>query len=336
MKSGMKIITLLSVICTLWLQLSFAQIQLGNNTDISFASIDEGRQILSSEDDFVRQMSPFDRSARLKTDQNVPERQYLDFAGSNVLVWTGDEKQKINTAFDSVGTELESLCPPLPRRIFLIKTTGKEEGGAAYTRANAVIFPENDLTAPVSSIRKTFCHELFHVISRFNPDLRGKLYAMIGFIPCGDIELPPDLKSRKITNPDAPLNDHCIRLGVNGIEHWTIPLLYSDTERYDTERGGEFFDYLRFGFLLVEPLHARPLYVDGKLQLVNVQQVSGFYEQVGRNTGYIIHPEEILADNFALLVQRRQNLPSPDLIITMGDILKNYQAECRKDQSNRK
>jgi hypothetical protein len=330
----------LIVICVSWAQLSLAQTRLGNDTVFSFATVDEGRQILTARDEFVRQMSPFDRSARLKTDADISVQQYLDFAGSNVLAWTGEEKQKIVSAFDSVRTDLDSLCLALPRKVFLIKTTGIEEGGADYTRANAIIFPENNLAAPVSSIRKTFCHELFHVISRFNPDLRGKLYAMIGFIQCSEVELPPDLRSRKITNPDAPVNDHCIRLRVNGIAHWAIPILYSDTERYDKGRGGEFFDYLRFRFLLVErkddSLHVDPVYPGVEPQLQDIQQVSGFYEQVGRNTGYIIHPEEILADNFALLVQRKQDLPSPDLIAEMKEILKSNRAGCRKDSSDRK
>ena len=36
-----------------------------------------------------------------------------------------------------------------------------------------------------------------------------------------------------------------------------------------------------------------------------------FYEQVGNNTNYTIHPEEILADNFALAIMEVSSLPSP-------------------------
>ena len=64
------------------------------------------------------------------------------------------------------------------------------------------------------------------------------------------------------------------------------------------------------------------MYDSQKPKLVNVQQVSGIFEQVGRNTGYIIHPEEILADNFALLVLREGNVPSPSVIGKMEEILK--------------
>jgi hypothetical protein len=49
--------------------------------------------------------------------------------------------------------------------------------------------------------------------------------------------------------------------------------------------------------------------------------VSGFYEQVGRNTEYIIHPEEILADNFAMLVMGDQNVPSPEILRKVQGVL---------------
>jgi hypothetical protein len=35
--------------------------------------------------------------------------------------------------------------------------------------------------------------------------------------------------------------------------------------------------------------------------------IANFYEQIGTNTTYIIHPNEILADNFVLLALWRNN-----------------------------
>ena len=52
-----------------------------------------------------------------------------------------------------------------------------------------------------------------------------------------------------------------------------------------------------------------------------MQQISGFFEQVGRNTRYIIHPEEILADNLTLLVLQKRNLASPEVVEKMKTIL---------------
>lgn len=39
--------------------------------------------------------------------------------------------------------------------------------------------------------------------------------------------------------------------------------------------------------------------------------LEGFCDQAGQNTGYVIHPEEILADNFALLFKTSPNVLSP-------------------------
>jgi len=300
---------------------------LGEGVTISFASVAEGKRLLTGRDDFVERMSPFDRAARLKTDEDVTERQYLEFVGQNVLEWNDAEKQKINSAFQGIKETLEAMALPLPEKVLIIKTTGKEEGGAAYTRANAVVLPQAHLKAPAAGIQKTICHELFHIMSRANPVLREKLYAAIGFAKCSEVAFPPELKSRKITNPDAPRNDHCIRVKVGVKERWAIPILFSSAEKYDVDRGGEFFNYLQFRLLLVERpndgLTVRPMVDAQKPKLVRMQEVSGFFEQVGKNTGYIIHPEEILADNFALLVLGQRNLPSPEVIEKIQAILKD-------------
>lgn len=312
--------------CVLTEKLLQAQIRLGDSTTILFATVSEAKGILTTRDDFVQRMSPFDRAARMKTDKEVSEEEYLAFAGKNVLEWNDAEKRKITSAFHNIQTQLEALSLPFPKKLFMVKTTGAEEGGAAYTRANAIIFPKTDLTAPIAKIQKTICHELFHIISRNDPDLREKLYATIGFVKCDEVAFPLELASRKITNPDAPRNDHCIRLQVGDKEHWAIPILFSNVEKYDTKRGGEFFNYLIFLFLLVERNErlstVEPLYDGRNPKLVSGQEISGFFEQVGENTEYIIHPEEILADNFALLMLGERDLPSPAIIKKLRAILK--------------
>jgi len=320
----MRKLFLLIFICISWPQISHAQITIGQDTTIAFASVDQGKQVLTAQDDFVRQMSPFDRAARMKTSRDVSEEDYLEFVGKNVLAWTDAEKQKITSAFQGIRSELEALSLPFPRKVLIIKTTGNEEGGAPYTRANAIVFPKAHLTAPIATIQKTICHELFHILSRVNPELREKYYEAIGFVKCKEVEFPLELKSRKITNPDAPRNDHCIRLQVGDKAFWAIPILFSSAEKYDVKRGGEFFNYLQFQFLLVErndhSSTVKPIYDGQKPMLVGMQQASGFFEQVGKNTEYIIHPEEILADNFALLVLQARNLPSPEIIKTLRAI----------------
>jgi hypothetical protein len=302
-----------------------AQIKLSGDTTVTFATADEGRKVLTARDDFVRALSPFDRAARMKTAGEVSEKAFLEFVGRNVLDWTEAEKVLVVSALERLRTPFDRLAPPWPKAICFIKTTGKEEGEAAYTRDQAVVLPQNMLVPDRPLSPRLIAHELFHVLSRSNPGLRDRLYQVIGFVKCPEIEFPEVLRDRKITNPDAPANDHCIRVQIAGADVWAVPILYSRTERYDVRQGGEFLSYMASQLLLVNregnsPV-AKPVYVGSQPRLVDFDQVSGFYEQVGRNTEYTIHPEEILADNFTMLVMEDQNVPSPEILQKLRDVL---------------
>ena len=100
---------------------------------------------------------------------------FLEFVGKNILAWNEAEKQKITSAVQGIQTELEALSLPFPKKVFIVKTTGNEEGGAAYTRANAIVFPKADLKAPIAKVQEVICHELFHIMSRANPELRERV-----------------------------------------------------------------------------------------------------------------------------------------------------------------
>ena len=301
-----------------------AEVRLGR-TIMSFATVEEGKQVLTSRDDYVERMSAFDRAARLKTDKVVPEREYLEFVGKNVVAWEEAEKEKIYLAMEGVEEVLKKMALPFPEKIWLIKTTGREEGNAAYTRANAIVLPETFLEGRPSGMQRLLCHELFHVLSRANKELRERCYAAIGFEKCDELVFPEELAARKLTNPDAPRNDHCLKVRVNGQAQWVIPILFSREEKYDPEKGGEFFRYLQFKLVVVErPVEGKRVKVvrDGATaMLLDVGDVTGFFEQVGKNTSYIIHPEEILADNFVLLVTRERDLASPKVVESLSRIL---------------
>lgn len=301
-----------------------ADVQLGKTT-VHFASQSEGRQILTAKDEFIQRLSPFDRSARMKTDKAVTEDELLAFIGRNVAEWTKEETQTVQAAIEALQPLLRDLRLSLPPAVQLIKTTGTEEGNAAYTRATAIVLPKSELTKSQKDLQRLICHELFHILSRQNPELREKLYGVIGFTKCNEIKLSPELERRKITNPDAPRNDHFIRLQIDGHQSLAVPILLSSAETYDVKRGGEFFAYLQFQFLVVEKSSGSPdfkaIYEGSSPRLVGMQQVSGFMEQVGRNTDYIIHPDEILADNFALLVLKAPNVASPEILQKMREVL---------------
>src|SRR5687767_5907704 len=96
-----------------------AQLQLTPKTTLAFATAAEARDILTARDDFVERLSPFDRQARLNTDQAVSEVEYLDFVAKNVRDWSDAERAKIETAVAAIQPRLAALKLPLPATIHL-------------------------------------------------------------------------------------------------------------------------------------------------------------------------------------------------------------------------
>jgi hypothetical protein len=330
LKSKSRPLALILAFCALMVPAAYADP--AKKPSFVFASIQEGATILAEPDEFVQRLSPFDRAARLKTSKDVSEAEYIHFVKRNVMNWSPSENALVEGAISELRPQLQALSLEWPKTIYLIKTSGKEEGGAAYTRGTSIVLPSVKLVMGTQqSLMEIIAHELFHILTRSNDILKERLYASIGFHRCGEIAFPVKLRSVKITNPDATKNDHCIRITVAGRPTWAIPILYSHVAKYDEGRGGEFFDYLTVQFLLVDGNEDRvprnATYNEANVRLVDINGVSGFLEQVGKNTNYVIHPEEILADNFALLVQGGSHVPSPEILNRMRTVLEEARRE---------
>ncbi len=77
-----------------------------------------------------------------------------------------------------------------------------------------------------------------------------------------------------------------------------MPIIFSKYLNFMPNKT-DFFDYLEFALFEV---------ADGEVQVtrngestVRIKNVTKFYEQIGTNTQYIIHPDEVLADNFVIM-----------------------------------
>lgn len=291
-----------------------AEITLTSHTVVKFATVAQARALLGARDEYVSQMSPFDFSLRLRTDRPVAESAYLARAAAAPVEWTPPAKARIAAAIAAVKESLNQFALPYPPVILMIETDGSEESNLAYTRANAIVLPAM-LVAFSGSLNRVMAHESFHVLTRANPALREALYGCIGFKPCGEVTLPAGLKARKITNPDAPHNDFYCTVTWHGQRVAALPVLASKKEKYDPQTGGGVFAYIDPKLLLIEQLKGqwRPRLERGQPMLIGYGEVTGFYEQVGRNTQYIMEPEEILADNFALLITK-QPPRSPEVL----------------------
>lgn len=163
-------------------------------------------------------------------------------------------------------------------------------------------------------IEDTVYHELFHILSRYNPELREDLYKIIGFQKCNPIELADDLKKLNISSPDSPKYDYVIEVRQDGESCYVVPILYVDVEKYDPDQqqlfstGIDFSKYMKEGLMNVKKAEAVegdtfiPILENGMTKISSTDDVTGYYEQIGKNTSYITHPEEIMADNFVFAV----------------------------------
>ena len=316
-------IALLVVITTPWL--ARADEPLTRETSLHFADIEVAQKLVASSDTFIKALSRFDRQVRLKTDGEATETALIEFLEGEVVAWDDEARRSLVESIERVRPKLEPFHLPLPNSLLLIQMSGKDEANAAYTRGVAILLPKERVQKlKGDSLDRLLLHELFHVLSRNAPELRRDLYRIVGFEVCEPIALPPSLADLKLTNPDAPLIDCRIKLTEGDETYHAAPILYSSSATYDADKKPPLFKYLTFRLMKVEQHEDRwrPALNEGQPILIDPAQSKSFADQIGQNTKYIIHPDEILADNFVHLVMQTEKLPSPQIVERMGALLR--------------
>ena len=227
-------------------------LRLSKGCSVYFATVAEAKAQLAQRDVYVKNLSPFERAAKIKKAGPVSAEQYLDFIQNQALEWSNSDKKKLLRVITEAKPKLAKFANHLPESIHLIKTTGNDEGSAPYTRGACIVLPERFIRQSVKSLERLFYHELFHILSRSNPKLRDELYRTIGYEKCGPVSLPDDMMPRRISNPDAPVVEHCIRVSQDGESHWCAPVLFSRTPKYDPKTGSSFFRDLQFRLMAID------------------------------------------------------------------------------------
>lgn len=237
-------------------------------------------------------------------------KDYRAFLRRDVESFNEEEQELLREAFRKAFLLTEKLKPGLfPDAIGLIKTKGLHYGPSVYyTRENHIIIPKNELEERnMGGLVQVMLHEVFHIYSRYHPNEREELYRLIGFEPLdGPLVFPDSLARRLLLNPDGISIDYAITLEVPGdsLAVRAIPLIVSAQANYSPALP-QFFAYLDFQLYPIEETEEgyRVVTRGGhRSPLPSPTRIPGFFEQIGDNTDYIIHPDEVLADNFVFLV----------------------------------
>lgn len=279
-------------------------------TQAVFLSKIEAKEKIKERDAFIEALSPFDREARRGFPIN--EEDFLLFYEKQVQSCHSSTQSKIQKDFEELKPKIEKLGLELPEKIYFIQTSMKEEmkGTLAYCRKDTIVFK--------SLFKRLLAHELFHIISQNNPELRKKLYACIGYTICPPIDLPEELAKKRIVNPDAPLINAYIKVRYQGKKVRVVPLDFYDP-LYNGPGKSSFIKDVYHQFALVEKGNKGKMQFvldDGHPFLIDFQDVEGLEEQIGENTNYNDSPEEILAENFADLILENE-VNSPEILEKM-------------------
>lgn len=314
-------------------------------TELMACGLKDARDRISTPDTAVESQSPFDRCARVGLPQSgrpVPQDMYLDFLSTQVMEWDAFEIDQLREIVKNLRPIFETIGMNLPSQVWLIKTTGREEAAAAYTRhLDTIALPSNmvaslmelppggDSLHPAHStayLAGIVTHELFHIMSKNNPGVRAKLYGELGFTELSaPLDLPHDAapcglpyNELKITNPDAPLLNVSINLVPSGgtTEVAMVPALVSRAPY----TGGAFFETLDWIFFELD--HTKSSWQrDGEGRVIVHQSgplMRQYYAKIGRNLSEeLFHPDEILAQSFVIAAKE----PSLRLLTRLSDTI---------------
>lgn len=274
---------------------------------VRFVGPDEARTLLSAEDEWMRATSPFQRRAVVGAGGPVDIAGFRRWNGDAARAWPAEQQARWRRALARLAPAFAALRIPLPPEVWLITTSGRESADAPYTRGAAVILPAAARPEGYSD-EMLLAHELWHVASRHAPALATRLYAEIGFEPVPELVFPAAWEPLRIANPDAPANRHAMRLEIQGRRVLVTPVLVASRPRLLP--GETFFHVMQPRLLELQPdADGRASHAVMRGEEPAWHALDGphdYLRRLGGNTAYVIHHEEAMADNVALLATGAQ------------------------------
>ena len=279
------------------------------NTKIKyrFADLKEAQNLYLSNTKYLNNFSQYDLDYKLNK-KNATLEEFIAFGVSQMLEFTSKEKELISKQIAKMEKTLERQKMGLPfnEEIIFIKSTQKEENGSlAYTHGTQIYlgkklmdYMQEKNISKIFSIELVFWHELFHCITRSNKTFRKDMYKIIHFtVTEKDFIIPKPIYDISISNPDVEHHDSYATFKING-KNIDCYMVLTASKPFN-KRGDSFFYCMQSSIVPIE----------GKGEFYLPEDAENFWEIFGKNTSYVIDPEECLADNFsyAILNEEYQN-----------------------------
>lgn len=285
---------------------------------VTLATVDEATNAITARDEYLTAVTAADVSIWLHQPGSSADIDALarHFAAS-VRPWDADERVRLEAMIERVSPRVAQLAALLPHGVQVAAIDASATAGADFTRGHTIFL--SGLKPTDDALDERFFHELFHVISRGNPGRRDALYGIIGFERCTPMALDSALRARVLTNPDAPVVEYVSRLEIDGQTVLATPLMIADIERYTTTSG--LFDHVGVQFAPFVRDQQGRCTLDAASTVTQAQIGRALLARAGNNTDYAIHPEELVADNFAQMMMGRSDARSPQIYDRVAEVL---------------
>ena len=287
------------------------------------ADAGEAAELPLSNRDYYENLNQNDLNFRMqKTGATLEELEA--FTAAQTLDYTDAEKAAVDAAMSAIEAACAERGYDLPATdgIVFAKTTMAEECDAgAYTHGTQIYlgqsmmeFAVSDDPDDVASFREVVAHELFHCLTRNHPDFRAAMYAILGFtVVDSDYEFSPAIRDAIISDPDVEHHNSYAAFRIDG-EMRDCAVIFTTQKPFE-QPGDNFFDGMVTGLVPVDDLST----------MYTADDAANLWDVFGRNTDYVIDPEETLADNFSWAIlygPDGADYPTPEIIEAIDATLK--------------
>ena len=302
-KIGMKKVSKV-IICLLLMTVICGCKQTNNiedNRTLPYRIVDkeEAIKLYLSNDDYFNSLSEYDIQYRTQSIYGKIDH-LKEYGAKQMSDFSDIEKKTLNEAMDELEKIISDNNYHLPEinEITFIKSSQEEEGGSvAYTHGTQIymnnIIPLY-LRTNKQNHQKGLCilaHEIFHCLTRNNPDFKKEMYSLINFnLQEDDFKIPSNIKIISISNPDVERHNAYATFSINNKKKDCYVMNIS-TKPFQ-KKGDSYTSY--YENILV-PINKEAS--DKDYYLYN--ECSDVLDVFGENTKYITDPEECMADNFS-------------------------------------
>lgn len=284
-----------------------------------FADAEEGIALRMANTDYFNNLTQNDLDYRTGK-KGATLEEFKALAEQQGDTFTEEEKQAIADSIDRLEARFQEIgfSYPANSKVVFVKNKMKDEFGAvAYTQSNQIYLEgENlDFMQEIPGLLDgMIAHELFHVLSRNNPDFRQAIYSVLGFTIAEEPDFTPEIRAILGSNPDVEQFDSYALFDIEGQPTKAVVVTLLKNPYQERQY---LFDHFSTGIVPY----------DNPDRYYTIDEVPNFWEVFGENSDYVITTEEAIADNFTSAVvygMDGREYKNPEIIQSILDVLANY------------